>query len=280
MPFWFGAMGSHDDSSHQGSAKRDAYNGVAGLDANGKILAQGQTIYLKRDGSEDIYLAERSDSEQAVRIRRAAANDYDMYLNEAGGSYNQLLTTVNAATISNKTIDNSNSVTQKDSSFTLQNAALTTRQARFDLSNLAIGTKTLTLNDTNQTLIGMVANCQLTTLTGAQANAINYTPPAAPSIQLYRITGALIMASWTTPASFTVQVTYKDDRGTARTETLQVIRGSTGAAAAAVTAVDRWYFHLPIIAIDGSGTAITVSTTGTFTGSPSYDLAISLERIV
>jgi hypothetical protein len=114
--------------------------------------------------------------------------------------------------------------------------------------------------------------------TVAVTNAINFTPPSV--VGAYRISGVLNMISWTTPASITVVVTYKDDSGTARTETLQLIRGSTGAAAAAITAIDRWYFGLPLLSINNNATAITVSTAGTFTGSPSYNLTILLERVL
>lgn len=121
------------------------------------------------------------------------------------------------------------------------------------------------------------ASYSTTANTGAVTNAINYTPPATAG--RYRISGIVNMTAWTTPASFTVAVTYKDDSGNARTETMTVSRGSTGATAAAITAVDRWYFELPLFAIDNSATAITVSTTGTFTGSPSYNLSVILEQV-
>ncbi len=39
MPIAIGGVSSHDDSMHSGSAKRGAANGVAGLDAAGKIDA-------------------------------------------------------------------------------------------------------------------------------------------------------------------------------------------------------------------------------------------------
>lgn len=123
----------------------------------------------------------------------------------------------------------------------------------------------------------VVAAYSTTGNTGAVTNAINYTPPA--SARRYKISGLVNVISWTTPATFTVVVTYKDDSGNARTETLQVIRGSTGAAAAAITAVDRWYFELPLLAIDASAVAITVSTTGTFTGTPTYNLSAVLELV-
>lgn len=37
MPFPGGTQGAHDDGQHQGSAKRDAANGVAGLNASAKV---------------------------------------------------------------------------------------------------------------------------------------------------------------------------------------------------------------------------------------------------
>jgi|GEM_PF-4507494 len=111
---------------------------------------------------------------------------------------------------------------------------------------------------------------------GAVTNAINYTPPAVAG--RYRFSGNVNVTAWTTPASFTVVATYKDDSGNARTETLQLVRGTTGAAATAITAIDRWYFTLPLFAINNAATAITLSTTGTFTGSPVYNLSAVLEQ--
>lgn len=113
--------------------------------------------------------------------------------------------------------------------------------------------------------------------TGAVTNAINYTPPATAG--RYRLTGVVDVTAWTTPASFTVVAVYKDDSGTTRTETLAVTRGSTGVVAAAVTTVDRYYFSLPLFAINNAATAITLSTTGTFTGTPVYNLSAVLEQL-
>lgn len=123
----------------------------------------------------------------------------------------------------------------------------------------------------------VVAESRGVTLVGADTNRINYTPAA--SANRYRISGVVDVTAWTTPASFTVQAVYKDDAGTTRTETAQVVRGSTGAAAAAITAVDRWYYEFPYISINNAATPITVSTTGTFTGSPSYSHAATLELV-
>lgn len=123
----------------------------------------------------------------------------------------------------------------------------------------------------------VVASSTATGLTGADTNRINYTPPAVAG--RYRIGGIVNVTAWTTPASFTVALTYKDDSGNARTDTAFLTRGSTGASAAAVTAVDRWYYEFPCVAINNGATAITVSTTGTFTGSPVYNHSVNVEQL-
>lgn len=132
------------------------------------------------------------------------------------------------------------------------------------------------INTTGFGVPPIVASYETTGNSGAVTNAINYTPAAASST--YEMIGVVNVTAWTTPASFTVTITYKDASGNSRTDTALVIRGSTGATAAAVTAVDRWYFNFPAIDIDNSATAITLSTTGTFTGSPVYNLQGTLRR--
>jgi hypothetical protein len=111
----------------------------------------------------------------------------------------------------------------------------------------------------------------------AQTNFINYTPAAAAGV--YRLTCLVNVTAWTTPASFTVVVTYTDSKGTAQTETVGLIE-SDGTPAAAVDTVDRYYGIPMLIAIDNSATAITLSTSGTFSGSPVYQLAAVLERVI
>src|SRR5262249_31796430 len=133
--------------------------------------------------------------------------------------------------------------------------------------SLYLGTSLAQIGAVSTTGFGVpliVAGSETTGNTAAVTNAINYTPAAASST--YSLSGVVNMTAWTTPATFTVAITYKDASGNARTDTALVIRGSTGASAAAVTAVDRWYFIFPAIDIDSSATAITLSTTGTFTG--------------
>lgn len=78
-------MIAHDDGLHVGSAKRDTVYGVAALEGNGSIIAQGWSIYLARDGANDIALRERTSDEAAMVIRRTGANAYTMYNNTVAG---------------------------------------------------------------------------------------------------------------------------------------------------------------------------------------------------
>lgn len=114
--------------------------------------------------------------------------------------------------------------------------------------------------------------------TDAVANAINYTPPATAG--RYCITAYVNVRVWTTPASFTVAFSYTDALGNARTDTMAVANGAgTVPAAGAITAVNRWYGQTSCFQVDNSATAITLSTTGTFTGSPTYDMAAFLAQV-
>ena len=111
--------------------------------------------------------------------------------------------------------------------------------------------------------------------TGAVASILTFTP-SAPGV--FIIYANVNVTAWTTPASFILSVTYTDDNAGAQTETLTVSRGSTGATAAAITAIDRWY-SIPIIISSAGLAAITVLTSGTFTGSPVYNTAASIMQI-
>jgi hypothetical protein len=112
----------------------------------------------------------------------------------------------------------------------------------------------------------------------ASTNFINFKPPAKAGTYLLYV--LVNVTAWTTPASFTIVVTYKDNKGNAQTETLGMDLGTTGAPVQAITTVDRYYAQSLLISIDNSATAITVSTTGTFTGSPVYQLSALLQRVI
>jgi hypothetical protein len=76
--------------------------------------------------------------------------------------------------LSNKTINNTNSTTLKDGSFTLQNSSSTTKQANFSLSGITAGnTRTITLPDYNATMASLAGTETLTnkTLTSPTINS-------------------------------------------------------------------------------------------------------------
>lgn len=77
MPLSGGTAGAHDDSSHQGSSKRDVAGGVAGLDTGGDLLAQGPDLHLVRDGANNIELMERTSGEIVARFTRIGVDDYE-----------------------------------------------------------------------------------------------------------------------------------------------------------------------------------------------------------
>lgn len=69
-------------------------------------------------------------------------------------------------TLSNKVIDNSNSITVKDNSFTVQDDADTSKQLVLQLSGITTGTtRTLTVPDANTTIVGTDATQTLTNKT-------------------------------------------------------------------------------------------------------------------
>jgi hypothetical protein len=126
------------------------------------------------------------------------------------------------------------------------------------------------------TLPNQVASYSQTGKTVAVTNAINYSPVAKAGT--YRMSGLVNVTAWTTPASFTVVVTYKDASGNSASITMSMFEDD-GTNSAAVDEVANFFCTPMTFQIDASATAITLSTTGTFTGSPVYNLAAVLEQL-
>lgn len=84
MPLSGGTAGAHDDAMHQGSAKRDVVDGVAGLDSSGRLLALGSVLYLPRNVSEEMSVNDRTSFETAFLLRRIGAASWQNYIYEGG----------------------------------------------------------------------------------------------------------------------------------------------------------------------------------------------------
>lgn len=84
MPLSGGTTGAHDDAAHQGSAKRDVVDGVAGLGPAGNVLAVGPDLELTRDVSENIEIVERTSGNIVFRWTRIGVNDFECRVNCGG----------------------------------------------------------------------------------------------------------------------------------------------------------------------------------------------------
>jgi hypothetical protein len=108
---------------------------------------------------------------------------------------------------------------------------------------------------------------------------VNFTPPVGSANGTYRTHAFVDVTAWTTPASFSVQLVYKNGTGNSRTETLPFWRATTGTWVTTITAIDRYYSAAWLFNTDTSQTPITIATVGTFTGSLLYNFGAILEQL-
>ena len=126
----------------------------------------------------------------------------------------------------------------------------------------------------------IVARVAKTGQTGALAAAscINYTPP--PQALGYEIVIHYRPTGTGASTSVGVTLTYKDSTGAISNTTLPFVRASTAAFVAPPfvnTGAADLYCVFPF-EIDNSATAITLATTGTFTGT-TYNFAAWLKQL-
>lgn len=90
-----------------------------------------------------------------------------------GGPTGTIVGTTDTQTLTNKTIENTNTISLKDTLFTLQDDGDTTKQARFQLSDITTSTtRTITLPDADITLCGINATQTLTNKTIGTSNTL------------------------------------------------------------------------------------------------------------
>ena len=117
-------------------------------------------------------------------------------------------------TLSNKTIDNTNDITVKDSLFTIQDNVDTTKQLTFQLSGITTGnTRTLTIPDASTTLVGTDTTQTLTnkTLTTPDINAGTVDSLTSLSIRDTAAAFDLVLASTNPTPTLTANRTITID---------------------------------------------------------------------
>lgn len=124
-------------------------------------------------------------------------------------------------------------------------------------------------------IVATRATSQQTSVTNAAPTTVSFTPPAQAGI--YRISGYLNVTTGTTIAA-ALKVTYKDPEGNARNDGVVFQKAGSATLLTSVVTTGQQTFH-ETIAIDNSGTAITVAdNAGTYTTCV-YDLAVVIERL-
>lgn len=192
------------------------------------------------DGTND-YLAIYTNSAAATqRINRST-------LLGVSGSPADIST---AQSLTNKTLDNTNTITLKDSLFTLEDNSDTTKKLQFQLSGITTGTtRTLTVPDASDTVVGLAATQTLTNKT-----------LTSPTINSPTITNATITAD--ALAGYTVS----------NTGTIYGISVTTGAISSALSLTST-------LAVTGATTltgALTVNSTVSTTGQLSVQTGTSI----
>lgn len=84
MPISGGTAGAHDDAMHQGSAKRDVPNGVAGLEGLGDLIVPNDSMYLARSAIDNIIIRERTSAEMIAYFNRVGVDDFTLFIKESG----------------------------------------------------------------------------------------------------------------------------------------------------------------------------------------------------
>ena len=126
-----------------------------------------------------------------------------------------------------------------------------------------------------QGLATVLASSTQNAVTNAAPATVSLTPASA--VGTYRISGYLNVTTGTTIAA-ALNITYKDPQGNARNDGVVFQKAGSATLLTSVVTTGQQTFQ-ETIAIDNSGTAITVAdNSGTYTTCV-YDLAVVIERL-
>lgn len=95
MPFGNVSAGNHDDGLHEGDAKRDVDNGVAGLNNNGNLIAPGDSLLPTLGLADKCFISDRTSGELMLEWERLSSRTWVMRT-EVGGTPYDILNTSHA----------------------------------------------------------------------------------------------------------------------------------------------------------------------------------------
>lgn len=162
--------------------------------SGGLVNLNNQTILTIQDGS-NFSIQAAGDSSKKIQFNLSGITTATTRTLTIPDATTTMVGTGVAQTLSNKTLDNSSTVTVKDTLFTIQDDGDATKQVKFQASGVTTATtRTLTVPDASTTLVGTDATQTLTnksltspTITGTgtaavaslTVNSVDYTPAGA-----------------------------------------------------------------------------------------------------
>lgn len=90
MPFGNVSAGNHDDGLHEGDAKRDVDNGVAGLNNNGSLIVPGDSLLPTLSIADKCFISDRTSGELMLEFFRYGERSWRVATEFNGSLYEVL----------------------------------------------------------------------------------------------------------------------------------------------------------------------------------------------